>query len=289
MSKIHICIIFIVLISSLFYGCTTQTVQDTGRSDDAKPVYTADWESLKQRNPAPDWFRDAKFGIYFHWGVYSVPAFGSEWYPRKMHNKSGDNRRPGPSREYTHHVEKYGEPTEFGYHDFVPMFKAEKFNADEWAELFKKAGAQYAGPVAEHHDGFPMYDCSFSKFNAVEMGPERDIVGELLQSCRMLGLKAGVSSHRAFNWEFYRPKEGWENSNPAYQDLYWKPRTTRWPDEEFVNDWYLRTLELAVKYKPDIFWFDFFLDQSPLIDAPKPLHKDGLGRELELSQLCLAR
>ena len=158
MSKIHICIIFIVLISALFYVCTTQTAQDTGRSDDAKPVYTADWESLKQRNPAPDWFRDAKFGIYFHWGVYSVPAFGSEWYPRKMHNRSGDNRRPGPSREYNHHVEKYGEPTEFGYHDFVPMFKAEKWNPGEWVELFKTAGAKYVVSAAVHHDGFAMWD-----------------------------------------------------------------------------------------------------------------------------------
>ena len=147
------------------------------------------------------------------------------------------------------------------------MLTGKNWNPDRWAKLFQDSGAKYVVPVAEHHDGFPMYDCSFSRFNAVEMGPERDVVGELLDACRKLGLKAGVSSHRAFHWEFYAPTEGWENRNPAYQDLYWKPRETRWPDEEFVNNWYLRTLELAVKYKPDIFWFDFFLDQPEFHDA----------------------
>ena len=127
----------ITLVVAFLAGCANLSIQEKN----ADRVYTADWESLKNHNPAPDWFRDAKFGIYFHWGVYSVPAFGSEWYPRNMYNKSGDTRRPGPSREYLHHVEAWGEPTKFGYPDFVPMFKAENFNADEWAELFAKAGA----------------------------------------------------------------------------------------------------------------------------------------------------
>jgi alpha-L-fucosidase len=114
-----------------------------------KGPYNSGWESLKQHTAAPEWFRDAKFGIYWHWGVYSVPAFGSEWYPRRMHFTD----KP----EYAHHVKTYGEPSEFGYHDFVPMFKCENFDADEWAQLFKKAGARFAGPVAEHHDGFSMW------------------------------------------------------------------------------------------------------------------------------------
>src|SRR6056300_1663755 len=128
---------FFLLSSSCANKITNQDKQASG-------LYTEDWASLGDYNEEPDWFRDAKFGIYFHWGVYSVPAFGSEWYPRNMHFK---NRK-----EYQHHVEKYGDPVKFGYDKFVPLFKAEKFDADEWAELFEKAGARFAGPVAEHHD-----------------------------------------------------------------------------------------------------------------------------------------
>ncbi len=224
----------------------------------AQEQYSPEIESLAKYE-TPEWFKDAKFGIFIHWGAYSVQATFGEWYPRWMYQEN--------KREFKHHVATYGHPSVFGYKDFIPMLTGKNWNPDQWAKLFADAGAKYVVPVAEHHDGFPMYDSSFSRFNAVEMGPERDVVGELLESCRNLGLKAGVSSHRAFHWEFYRPTEGWENSNPAYEDLYWKPRTTRWPDEEFVNNWYLRTLELAVKYKPDIFWFDFFLDQPEFHDA----------------------
>ena len=116
--------------------------------------FQATWQSLKDYK-IPDWFRDAKFGVFIHWGVYSVPAFESEWYPRNMYLKD--------SKEYKHHIEKYGPQNKFGYKDFIPMFKAEKFNADEWVDLFKKAGAKYIVPVAEHHDGFAMYNTALSK------------------------------------------------------------------------------------------------------------------------------
>ncbi|MHC4335026.1 MAG: alpha-L-fucosidase, partial [Planctomycetota bacterium] len=114
-----VCLVLCVVWSSCSVG---ETQVDAGGR------YTADWESLKEHNEAPEWFRDAKFGIYFHWGVYSVPAFGDEWYPRNMHRKKDVD-----GSEYRHHIETYGNPSEFGYHDFVPMFKAEKFDADEWA------------------------------------------------------------------------------------------------------------------------------------------------------------
>lgn len=235
-----------ILIWVLVLACSMSLVQAQ------KEYYSPDWESLAKYE-VPAWFQDAKFGIFIHWGAYSVQATYGEWYPRWMYREG--------TRENKHHMATYGHPSIFGYKDFLPMLTGKNWNPDQWAKLFAAAGARYVVPVAEHHDGFPMYDCSFSEFNAVEMGPKRDVVGELLAACRNLGLKAGVSSHRAFHWEFYPPQAGVDYSNPAYQDLYWKPRMTRWPDEEFVNDWYLRTLELAVKYKPDIFWFDFFLDQ----------------------------
>src|SRR6476619_5656878 len=109
----------------------------------AQERYQATWESLKQYQ-TPDWFRDAKFGIFIHWGAYSVPAFGSEWYPRAMYKKD--------SKENKHHLKTYGDTKKFGYKDFIPMFKAEKFDADQWVDLFVKSGAKYIVPVAEHHD-----------------------------------------------------------------------------------------------------------------------------------------
>ena len=119
-------------------------------------------ESLS-KHQTPQWFRDAKFGIFIHWGVYSVPAFANEWYSRNMYIQG--------SPEFEHHIRVYGPQKDFGYKDFIPMFKAEKFDAAEWIELFKKAGARYVVPVAEHHDGFQMYRSELSHWNAAEMGP----------------------------------------------------------------------------------------------------------------------
>src|ERR1039457_3320047 len=141
-------------------------------SANAEGPFRADWESL-QKFEAPDWYRDAKFGIFIHWGVYSVPAFGSEWYPRLMYQQG--------TAEFKHHLATYGSQDTFGYKDFIPMFKAEKFNPAAWVTLFKKAGSKYVIPVAEHHDGFAMYQTALSKWNAYDMGPRRDVVGELAE------------------------------------------------------------------------------------------------------------
>lgn len=112
------------------------------------------WESL-QHYQTPQWYLDAKFGIFIHWGVYSVPAFGNEWYPRNMYVQG--------SREFEHHVQTYGPQSQFGYKDFVPLFRAEKFDPDHWAGLFRQAGAKFVVPVAEHHDGFAMYDSALTR------------------------------------------------------------------------------------------------------------------------------
>ena len=136
----------------------------------AQGPYTDSWDSLFP-HPAPRWFRDAKFGIFIHWGVYSVPAFGSEWYSRNMYVQG--------SREFQHHIETYGPHKDFGYKDFIPLFRAERFDAEAWASLFEEAGAKYVVPVAEHHDGFQMYRSELSHWNAYEMGPQRDTLGEL--------------------------------------------------------------------------------------------------------------
>ena len=111
------------------------------------------WESLRNYR-VPDWYINGKFGIFIHWGLYAVPAFGNEWYPRNMY-------QPG-TREFEHHVKTYGPQSQFGYKDFIPLFKAERYDPTHWADLFRRAGARYVVPIAEHHDGFAMYDCSFS-------------------------------------------------------------------------------------------------------------------------------
>jgi alpha-L-fucosidase len=149
--------------------------------------FRPDWESL-QKYESPEWYQDAKIGILIHWGAYSVPAFGNEWYPRNMYEPGFD--------AYKHHISTYGTQDKFGYKDFIPMFKAEHFDPSAWAELFKKAGAKYVVPVAEHHDGFAMYDSGVSDWTAAKMGPHRDIVGDLAKAVRAQGLHFGVSSHR---------------------------------------------------------------------------------------------
>ena len=140
--------------------------------------YEPTWESLKQYE-IPDWYVDAKFGIFIHWGPYCVPAFGNEWYPRRMYLKDDP--------AFEHHRKTWGNHTEFGYKDFIPMLTAENYDADEWSQLFKDAGAKFIMPVAEHHDGFPMYDSALTDWNAAKMGPKRDVVGELAEAVRAAG------------------------------------------------------------------------------------------------------
>lgn len=231
----------------------------------AKGPFQPTWESLSAYEP-PKWYQDAKFGIFIHWGIYSVPAFGSEWYSRNMYIQG--------SPEYEHHIKTYGKHSEFGYKDFIPMFKAEKFNADEWAELFQNAGANYVVPVAEHHDGFQMYRSEVSHWNAYEMGPKRDVLGELKESCGSRGMQVGASSHRMEHWFFMghgkefdsdirEPMKRGDFYWPAmpeadHQDIYSKPE----PTEEYLQDWLVRTCEIIDRYRPEVLYFDWWIQHS---------------------------
>lgn len=222
--------------------------------------FSATWESLENYR-IPSWYQDAKFGIFIHWGVYSIPAFGSaggsEWYPRRMYQQG--------SKEFDHHVKTYGPQSVFGYKDFIPMFKAQRFNATQWAKLFKKAGARYVIPVAEHHDGFAMYDCGFSKWTAAKMGPKRDIVRELAEATRKEGMIFGLSSHRACHWWFMNGGMNFDSDikDPEYADFYGpaQPDNTM-PDRDFLDDWLVRTCELVDKYQPQIVYFDGWIGES---------------------------
>ena len=221
------------------------------------------WKSLKQYE-VPEWWLDAKFGIYFHWGPYSVPAYWTEWYSHWMYQEGNDVRK--------HHEEKYGNLREFGYKDFIPMFTAEKFDPDAWAELFKKAGAKFAGPVAEHADGFAMWDSKLTMWDAKDMGPKKDIVGLMEEAIRKQGMKYIVTYHRQWLYAWYPT---WDTrtdaANPLYAGLYGPkiPKGTftmalkpvdPLPDDAFNQEWLDRLNELIHNYEPDIIWFDNKVD-----------------------------
>ena len=181
----------------------------------ASGKFKDNWTSLHEF-VVPEWYPKAKFGIFIHWGVYSVPAYDSEWYSRNMYIQG--------SKAYEHHLEVYGEHNKFGYKDFIPMFKAENFDADEWATLFKQAGARYVMPVAEHHDGFQMYRSSISHYNTYEMGPKRDVLGEMKVAYEKQGLTFCVSSHRAEHWFFMSHGKEFDSDirEPMQRgDFYW--------------------------------------------------------------------
>jgi alpha-L-fucosidase len=226
----------------------------------AQNRYQANWDSLKKYQ-TPDWFRDAKFGIFIHWGVYSVPAFANEWYPRNMYRQG--------TPENKHQLETFGPLDKFGYKDFIPLFKAESFDPAKWVALFKKAGARYVVPVAEHHDGFAMYKTALSKWNAFEMGPHRDVLGELAAEIRKQGLVFGLSSHRIEHWFFMNGGRHLESDFLQQQnmDFYGPAREeNEAPSAEHMNDWLLRCTELVNNYQPQLFWFDWWIEQ-PAMDT----------------------
>lgn len=217
-------------------------------------------DSLSQYN-VPDWYRDAKFGIFLHWGIYSVPAHANEWYPRLMYRKEDP--------VFKWHQEHWGPQSMFGYKDFIPLFRAEHWKPAEWVSLFKKAGAKYIVPVGEHHDGFPMYDSHLTDWTAVKMGPHRDVVGELGREIRNEGLHFGISSHRGFNWSYYTFEPDFDTNNPRYSGLYGKIHSPTKPvdnkpheiqqtaSQGFLEDWYSRCTEIVDLYKPDLVYYDW--------------------------------
>jgi len=253
--KLQTISIALLLATALVIGCSYMPV----RVEVAKK-YEPTWESLKEY-PVPGWLRDGKFGIYTHWGPYSVHGQGPNgtWYSHIIYNYEESEQRK-------HHERTYGPLEEFGYKDFIPMFKAEKFDADEWAELFQKAGAKFAGPVAEHHDGFAMWDTEYSEWNAAKMGPKRDIVGELEKAIKKRDMKFVTAFHHAANWFFFPTwDERYDTGDPQYSGLYGPKHeenvmeTQAQPNEEFLHEWYGKIIEVIDKYEPDFIWFDFFL------------------------------
>ena len=245
-------IMFILVLGVIISSCTQQPAEPVTR-------FEPDWQSLK-RHQTPEWLQKGKFGIYTHWGIYAVHAYGENttWYSFAMYREDGEARK--------HFEEKFGELTpEFGYKDLIPMFTAENFDADEWVDLFHKAGAKFAGPVAEHHDGFAMGDTEWSEWNAATMGPKRDIVAEFEAAVRKKDMKYVTAFHHAANWFFFPVwDERYDTGDPANAGLYGQPHEPgEMRNQEFLDEWYGKIIEVIDNYSPDFIWFDFALDEIP--------------------------
>jgi alpha-L-fucosidase len=235
---------------------------DSAAASAPRESYEPTWPSVDQHLAAPEWFQDAKFGVYWHWGAFTTPQFGSEWYGRDMY-------RPG-SREYDHHKATYGDPTVWGYDRFIDggidaagnpvqfapklVSRGGKFDPEDWARTVKVSGARFAGPVAEHHDGFSMWDSRVNEWNSVARGPRLDLLDLFAKAVRGQGLKLLVSMHHAFNYngffDFAPPQ-----TDPSPRKLY-----GRLPRDQEDALWLAKLKEVVDRARPDILWQDFSLD-----------------------------
>jgi alpha-L-fucosidase len=248
----------------------------------AEPVapgkFAPTWDSLKQYQ-VPEWFRDAKFGIWAHWGPQCEPEDG-DWYARGMYQTGSDQNK--------FHVAHYGSPKDFGFKEVIHQWKAENWDPEKLMELYKRAGAQYFFALANHHDNFDNWNSQYQPWNSVSVGPKKDLIGGWAQAARKNGLRFGVSVHAAHAWIWYEPSQDydgkltkadghglwWEGLDP--QDLYaqnharsvdstspWKI-ISQWdwgngasqPDQAYCDKFYNRTIDLINKYHPDLIYFD---------------------------------
>ena len=214
-----------------------------------------DWTTLYRK--APKWYQDAKFGLFFHWGPYSVPAYQNEWYSRNMYAK-------GLSQNQWH-VSKYGKLKDFGYKDFYPQMTGASFDPDEWALMAKRSGARYAGPVTEHADNFSMWNSKINPVNSVNYGPKRDVVGECAEAMRKNGIKMLGTFHHQWLWGWFMSTEGEADVYDPANEKYYGPclplETNRYipyrlPDDAFCNNWLGKVREVVDVYRPDVLYFD---------------------------------
>jgi alpha-L-fucosidase len=245
--------------------------------------YEPTWESLDQ-HAVPEWYHDAKLGIFIHWGVYSVPAWAptdadiggasaspyAEWYPYYMYEEESPTK--------TYHEETYGEDVE--YADFIDEWEAENWDPDDWASFFADVGAGYVVLTGEHHDGFPLWDTHYAKYNAAEMGPERDIVGDLADAVRAEELRFAASYHA--NYNYYQPGFDGQFGHPDYEEG-GPAEELGGPGPEYVDFMNAKHRELVRKYNPDMLWFDVPKADSDHVNG-KELITDYYNRAAERGQ-----
>jgi alpha-L-fucosidase len=287
--------------SSVASPAAQQFVSPVGPS--AEPMATGKfeptWESLQQYR-TPDWYRDAKFGIWAHWGPQCQPEYG-DWYARRMYIQ-GD-------ADYQFHLEHYGHPSKFGFKDVIHEWKAENWDPVHLLDLYKAAGAQYFVALANHHDNFDNYDSKYQAWNSVKLGPKKDLIGGWARAAREHGLPFGVSIHAAHAWMWYEVAQGSDKTGPLAgvpydgkltkadgagkwwdgldpQELYAQSHipgkltntSKLWdwptnigasvPDVAYCQRFYNRTVDLIDKYHPDLMYYDdTALPLYPISDA----------------------
>ncbi|MFE9425997.1 alpha-L-fucosidase [Kitasatospora sp. NPDC006697] len=274
--------LFLSSAAGIVAAATANLTLGTTRALAAPSSYSPSWASVDQHPPAPEWFQDAKFGIYFHWGAFSVPAYGSEWYPRNMYI--------GGSDVNSHHIATYGDPSVWPYNNFLdgardkagnwvqfaPKLASQGggFDPDAWAQLFVDAGARFAGPVAEHHDGFSMWNSSVNEWNSVQRGPRLNLLQIFRDAIRGKGLKLLVAMHHAYNFNGYydhAPAQPTASLQKLFGQL----------DTATENQlWYAKLKEVIDLAQPDILWEDFDLskvDETQRLNFLSYYYNQALG------------
>lgn len=215
----------------------------------------SDMSSNQLHFSTPQWLQDAKFGIYTHWGPYSVHACGpnTTWYAHHLYKGSAGERE-----HFETHFGPFGPK---GYTDLIPLFTASHFDPDEWADIFSGSGARFAGPVAVHHDGFAMWRTQLTPFNAGDMGPHQDVVARLEKAYRSRGMHFMLALHHAENYWYLPPKPGTDSDRPENEYIFAKQG--KWPYEKFCDWWYRQCIELIDRFNPELLWFDFGLKSIP--------------------------
>ncbi|WP_440876054.1 alpha-L-fucosidase [Thalassotalea sp. PLHSN55] len=268
----------VAITSVLLTGCNQSSSTNLAAIDMQQTgikKYEESWEDLARVNEQPDWFQDAKLGIYAHWGPVSTandnldPGVG--WYGINMYMEehydwsTGKPKlkrgKPWKNHVFKHHSETHGHPSEAGYKDIIPKFKPTGFDAEEWAELFAKSGAKFAGPVAMHHDNFAMWDSEVTRWNVKDF-TGIDVTGELKTAIEKRDLKFITSFHHAFTWVYYANAWNYDATEET-SDLY----TDRHdiidfkPTKRFHDEWYAKLKEVVDNYQPDVVWFDWWVEE----------------------------
>lgn len=251
--------------------------------------YKPNWESLAEYH-VPQWYRQAKFGVFIHWGVFTVPEYFSEWYPRLMYYKGNP--------VYWHHRKKYGK--DINYRDFIPMFKAERFDANDIVKAVKDCGAKLVMPVAEHHDGIKLYDSELSEWTTPKLPVQRDFLAEYKTACEKNDIVFSTSSHRAEHFWFLNGGKTVGNINETqddkYRELYGECENIHKannlftllkqehgiePTETWLKDWLVSSCELIDKYQPSSLFFDWWVSYKAFRPYMKKFLAYYYNRSLE--------
>ncbi len=235
------------------FSCTSHTSE---KSD--KLPYQDTWESVSKFPKNPEFFMDAKFGIYTHWGPVTVASDhpdsegGVQWYGMHMYNKN--------NKAFDYHLQRFGDQNKVGYKDITKMFTAENFNAEEWAEVFARSGARFAGPVAIHHDNYAMWDSDVTPWNSMDQIPKKDFTGELAKAIKEKGMMFFTSFHHSFTWDYFLNSYEYDAADGSNKALYCEPHEALDPpSQEYLENWLAMVNEVVQKYEPDMIWFDFGL------------------------------